>query len=403
MSFLESFKQAIDSLKANKLRSILTMIGIIMGVFSIVTIMAIGNAAEQYINSMFEKIGANVVYISYKNMNVDKNEWLKLEDMEIIKKAVPEIKNMATMIRRTGTLRIDKETRNASAYGVSSQYKSFAPIEMAAGRFINDFDVSSGSKVIIVDEFFANKYYKKIDVVGEVLTFKTSWGKSINLKIIGVTKAGDDLFSGMAANDTFPAEVFVPITTLQNIFFNNEMLDNIYVTIEEKEGLKEIGQKIVRSLEMNKGKNDIYIAYSSQDEQQIFNTIIGVISGVLLIIAVITLVVGGIGIVNILLVSVTERIREIGVRKALGAQKRDILLQFITESIIMTGISGLLGIMLGVAAGNIISQAIKIPPVVDIPVIISAFMGSVILGLIFGVYPAKKAADLDPIEALRYE
>lgn len=403
MSFFESFKQAIDSLKANKLRSILTMIGIVMGVFSIVTIMAIGNAAEQYINSMFEKIGANIVYISYKKTNISKDEWLLLEDMETIKKAAPEIKNVATVITRNGTLRIDKDTRNANVYGVSSQYKSFAPVEMATGRFINDFDVSSGSKVMIVDEYFAEKYYKKTDVVGETLTLKTSWGKSVNFKIIGVTKAGDDIFGSLAASDAFPAEVFVPITTLQNIFFNNEMLDNIYVTTEEKEGLGEIGQRIVRALEMKRGKNDLYIAYSSQDEQQIFNTIINVISGVLLIIAVITLIVGGIGIVNILLVSVTERIREIGVRKALGAQKRDILLQFITESIIMTGISGLLGIFLGVVAGNIISQAIKIPPVVDIPVIISAFTGSVVLGLIFGVYPAKKAADLDPIEALRYE
>ena len=164
-----------------------------------------------------------------------------------------------------------------------------------------------------------------------------------------------------------------------------------------------IGNRIVRALELNKGKEDVYITYSTQDAQKIFSSIIGVISGVLLVIAVITLIVGGIGIINILLVSVTERIREIGIRKALGAQKRDIVLQFITESIIMTGISGLIGIILGVIGGNIIAQMVNIPPVVDLPVIIMAFMGSVLLGLIFGVYPAKKAADLDPIESLRYE
>jgi putative ABC transport system permease protein len=131
--------------------------------------------------------------------------------------------------------------------------------------------------------------------------------------------------------------------------------------------------------------------------------VLGVVSSVLLVIAIITLIVGGIGIVNILLVSVTERIREIGIRKALGAQKKDIILQFITESIIMTGISGLMGILLGIIAGGIISSLIKIPPVVDFKVIILAFWGSVALGLIFGVYPAKRAADLDPIESLRYE
>ncbi|HEX9062192.1 MAG TPA: FtsX-like permease family protein, partial [Clostridia bacterium] len=124
---------------------------------------------------------------------------------------------------------------------------------------------------------------------------------------------------------------------------------------------------------------------------------------VLLVIAIITLIVGGIGIVNILLVSVTERIREIGIRKALGAQKKDIVMQFLTESIIMTGLSGLTGILLGIIAGGIISSLLHLPPIVNISVTVFSFLGSVALGLIFGVYPAKKAADLDPIESLRYE
>ncbi len=132
-------------------------------------------------------------------------------------------------------------------------------------------------------------------------------------------------------------------------------------------------------------------------------TILNVISSILLVIAIITLVVGGIGIINILLVSVTERIREIGLRKAIGARKRDIVMQFLTESIMMTGFSGLIGIILGIITGGIISSVIKIPPVVDFKIITITFMGSLMLGLIFGVYPAKRAADLDPIESLRYE
>jgi len=145
------------------------------------------------------------------------------------------------------------------------------------------------------------------------------------------------------------------------------------------------------------------MAQNSADIQKAVGDVLGVVSSILLVIAVITLIVGGIGIVNILLVSVTERIREIGIRKALGAQNRDIIMQFLTESIIMTGVSGIFGILLGIIAGGIISSLIKIPPVVDWQVIIMAFLGSVALGLIFGVYPAKRAADLDPIESLRYE
>ncbi|MFZ5989650.1 MAG: ABC transporter permease [Bacillota bacterium] len=403
MSFFESFKQALDSLKANKLRSILTMIGIIMGVFSIITIMALGNAAEEYISGEFEKIGANTLTLSYKSNNASRDEWLLLEDMETIKKASPEIKNIATNIQRGGTLRMESKIRNAQVNGVSSQYKSFAPIEMAAGRFINDFDISARLKVVIVDEYFAQRYFKKVDIVGETVKFKTGSGKSYNLKVVGVTKAGNDMFKGILDNEDFPTYVYMPITTVQNMFYNVKRLDSIMVTIDSDKNVKEIGDRIVKALEAKKGKEDTYITYSSQDSQKIFSSIINVVSGVLLVIAVITLIVGGIGIVNILLVSVTERIREIGIRKALGAQKKDIVLQFITESIIMTGISGLIGIGLGVGAGSIISGMIKIPPVVDIPVIISAFLGSVTLGLIFGVYPAKKAADLDPIESLRYE
>jgi putative ABC transport system permease protein len=386
MSFLESFVQALESLRANKLRSILTMLGVIMGVFSIITIMAIGNATEEYIDSQFERIGANLLQIGYKNLTVENEEWLRLEDIETIKKAAPEIKNVSTYIQRMGTLRMDTKTRDALVYGTTAQYKDFTPMEMAAGRFLSDFDVSLRAKVVVVDEYFAKRYFNKTDVVGEIVRLKTPSGSNYNLKIIGVTKAENDLMAGMLDNENMPTYVYMPITTVQQMYYNNKKLDSIMVSLDNDVDYTEVGNRIVRALELNKGKEDVYITYSTQDAQKIFSSIIGVISGVLLVIAVITLIVGG-----------------IGIRKALGAQKRDIVLQFITESIIMTGISGLIGIILGVIGGNIIAQMVNIPPVVDLPVIIMAFMGSVLLGLIFGVYPAKKAADLDPIESLRYE
>lgn len=403
MSFFESFKQALDSLCTNKLRSILTMIGIIMGVFSVITILAIGNAAESYIGGELEKTGANTITISYQKSDISESDMLTLEDMETIKQVTSEIKYVAADIQRSGTLRIGDKTREAIISGVSSQYKSFHVIEMLEGRFINEFDNKSKSNVIVVDEYFANRYFKRLDIVGETITFKTPWGKLVDMNVVGVTKSEGELYASSLDNENVPAIVTAPITTLQSIYFNNKVLQSLYVSAEKEEGLKELGERIVKALERKRGKSDLFYAYSTKDLQEIVSNVLGVISSILLVIAIITLIVAGIGIVNILLVSVTERIREIGVRKALGAQKMDILLQFITESIIMTGISGLIGIILGVLAGNIISQMIKIPPVVDIPVIIGAFLGSVTLGLVFGVYPAKKAADLDPIESLRYE
>lgn len=404
MNFSESFKQALDSLKANKLRSFLTMLGIVMGVFSIITIMALGSATENYMNAQFEKIGANTISITYKNYNVDKKDWLTLDDMEYVKEAAPEIKNIASSIQRSGTLRINEDTKDAVVLGVSSQFKNFTLIEMKYGRFINEFDVSKRTKAVIVDELFVKKFYKEgQNVVGEMITLKTASGSSAALKIIGVMESGDDMFEGMLSSDMIPAIIYMPITTVQTLYPNSGRLSSIDVSLVEKDKLRDVGNRIVDYLELKHGSEDVYMAQNSADIQKAFSEVLGVVSSILLVIAIITLIVGGIGIVNILLVSVTERIREIGIRKALGAQKKDIILQFITESIIMTGVSGLIGILLGIIAGGIISSLIQIPPVVDLQVISMAFLGSVALGLIFGVYPAKRAADLDPIESLRYE
>jgi putative ABC transport system permease protein len=206
----------------------------------------------------------------------------------------------------------------------------------------------------------------------------------------------------MMDNEYAPAVVYMPIRTVQSIT-NYKRLDTIMFSVYPDADVSIVANKVLRLLERVHRKEDIYMLQTMEDVQKMFSSIIGVVTSALLVIAVITLIVGGIGIINILLVSVTERIREIGIRKALGAKKKDIILQFLMESVIMTGFAGIIGIIIGVIAGNVLSGLIKIPPAVDIPTIIISFTISVILGLIFGVYPAKKAADLDPIEALRYE
>jgi putative ABC transport system permease protein len=379
------------------------MLGIVMGVFSIITIMALGSATENYMNAQFEKIGANTISIGYKNYNVDKKDWLSLKDMDYIKEAAPEIKNISTNIQRSGTVRVGEKTKSAVVLGVSSQFKNFSLIEMKSGRFINDFDVSKRTKTVVVDEQFVKKFFKEgQDIVGETISLKTGSG-TVNVKVIGVMSSGDSMFEGLMDSDMVPAILYMPITTVQSLYPNSDRLDSISVSLVDKNKLRDVGNKIVDYLEMKHGVKDVYLAQNSADIQAAIGDVLGVVSNILLVIAIITLIVGGIGIVNILLVSVTERIREIGIRKALGAQKKDIILQFITESILMTGISGMLGILLGILAGAIIAALIKIPPTVDLKVIILAFFGSVALGLIFGVYPAKRAADLDPIESLRYE
>ncbi len=403
MNIIESFKQALSSLRANKLRSILTMIGIVMGVFSVITIVAIGNATQRYMDNEFAKIGANVIAVSYKSGTITSNDVLKNDDLKAIAK-VEEVKNVGTSMGSSGTIRLGDKTRNASINGISSQYNDIMPVEMSQGRMINDVDNTMRSNVVVIKEDFARAQFKNVNPIGQKLRVKLNYGGSLNLTVIGVEKKESSIFGDMMYESQSVA-LTIPLTTLQANYPWADELNYMYATVEERDpaALKKIADKMIRILEQKHGNKDKYYVEFLSDLQEQLNSMLGIVSSVLLVVAVITLVVGGIGIVNILLVSVTERIREIGVRKALGARKIDIVFQFITESIILTGISGSVGILLGILAGFVISSALTIPPTVDITVVVLAFLGSVALGLLFGVYPAKRAADLDPIESLRYE
>ena len=402
MHLTENFKQAFLSLTTNKLRSILTMLGIIMGVFSIVAIMAISNATKVYISSELGKLGANTIIIQTMGTDLEDRDRLTLKDLDSIVRGVDEVENIVGAATYYSSVRMEDGNRDAIVAGVTSQYTSFQTIDLVEGRFISASDIEGQRRVIIVPDTFARQYFNRTDILGEEVRVTNGYGDIMKMKVVGVLNTEDDLFSSLMEGIEFPVEVIVPITTMQS-FFGTEYVDQIQVSIDPEANLASAGSRIIKLLEFVHDNQDKYMATSVEDIQKSVSGILNVISMVLLVIAIITLIVGGIGIINILLVSVTERIREIGIRKAIGAKKRDIVLQFLTESILMTGFSGLIGIFLGVLTGAIISSVIKIPPVVDIKTTLIAFAGSILLGIIFGVYPAKKAADLDPIESLRYE
>jgi len=402
MHFSENFMQAYISLTTNKLRSILTMLGIVMGVFSVVAIMAISNAAKTFMTNEFNKLGANTIIVYQQGKDPTEKDFLTLKDLDRIAEGVDEIKNTVASSSFYSSIRIEDGYRDAQITGATSQYTSFQEMEFVHGRFISNDDVLAQRKVIVVPDTFAKEYYGRTDILGEEVRLTNYYGDMMKFKVVGVLSTEDDLFSSLMMGIEMPVSILAPITTIQ-AFFGNEYIDQIQVAVIEGESIEDTGAKIVRLLEFTHQNKDMYLVTSVKDIQKSVGGVLDVISMILLVIAIITLVVGGIGIINILLVSVTERIREIGLRKAIGAKKKDIVLQFLTESMMMTGFSGLVGIILGLITGSIISSIIKIPPVVDVKTMVLAFLGSVLLGIIFGVYPAKKAADLDPIESLRYE
>lgn len=403
MNFVENFKQAFLSLSTNKLRSILTMLGIVMGVFSVVAIMAISNATKVFMTTELNKMGANTIIVQNSgSTDLNDSDMLRIKDMEKLVIGIDEIEYISAANTFYSSLRVEDGTREAAISGVTSEFTNFQQIKLTHGRFISTSDVVGERRVVVVPDSYAKEYFGTTDVLGEEVRLINYYGDILKFRVIGVVNTEDELFASLLEGIDFPVEVIVPLTTIQT-FFGSDTVSQIQVSAREGSDLAETGKKIVRLLEFIHRNDEAYIVTSVEEIQKSVGGILNVISSVLLVIAIITLVVAGIGIINILLVSVTERIREIGIRKAIGAKKRDIVLQFLTESIMMTSFSGAIGIILGLITGAIISSVIKIPPVVDFKTMISAFLGSIMLGLIFGVYPAKKAADLDPIESLRYE
>jgi putative ABC transport system permease protein len=381
------------------------MLGIIMGVFSVVAILAISNAAKVFMLDEFNKMGANSIII--QNMQgsgneIEQRDRLTLDDLEMIKAGVPEVEFGSAAQVFYSDIRVEDGYRTAYVTGATHEYPNFQTIDFVHGRFISAEDIAGQRRVIVVPDTYAKEYFNRTDIIGEEVTVTNYYGDLLKFRVIGVMNTEDGLFASMTAGMEMPIEVIVPVSLTQS-FFDNDTVDQIQVSVYQGTNLKEAGEKIVRLLEFVNQNEDKYMATSIEDIQKSVGSVLDVISMIFVVIAVITLIVGGIGIINILLVSVTERIREIGLRKAIGAKKRDIILQFLTESIMMTGFSGLIGIILGLATGGIISALIKIPPVVDLKTVVFTFLGSILLGIIFGVYPAKKAADLDPIESLRYE
>ncbi|EJE4604195.1 ABC transporter permease [Listeria monocytogenes] len=402
MNVLQSMKMAWKQLKASKLRSFLTMLGIIIGVASVILLVSLGNGVTQEVDDQMGDLGSNLITVVNSSVNPnDKytyDEVMKYQNIDGVKSVSPELSGQVNAT-------FDYKSSSNKVIGTNDQYKAARSLEMKEGRFLLPIDTEYGQKVAVIGSTVASDLFGFGDPIGETIRLN-----GMPYKVVGVLK--EKGASMMGSSDD---QIFIPISSAQSLLKDTnvrtiyvetksaEDVDFVVNTLESRLAIKFGDEK---EQEKNASSAQMGPSYQVINQQEIlnaFNTISTTLTTALGAIAAISLVVGGIGIMNIMLVSVSERTREIGIRKALGAKKRAILLQFLIESIVISVCGGVIGIIIGVSGALIFGSVAGISSGITAGTIIFSFVFSLCIGVIFGIAPANKASKLRPIDALRSE
>ncbi|MCT4620962.1 MAG: ABC transporter permease [Marinisporobacter sp.] len=403
MNILESIKMAIISVRGNKLRTLLTMLGIIIGISSVITLVALGKGSQNSMTKEFKDGGANkaVIYlnedeVTSEEMNMDHS------DLKAIKRIYgSKLEAISFSQGLAGSLTLGRKTYHINLSGVASDYNKIENMTIKKGRFLVPSDISSQRYSAVIESKMAEKFFKDINPLGKRITFDVD-GQTLSYVVVGVFEKPKSFMSMSGGKETF--NLYAPYTNLEQIT-GETTYGAIEMNVKSGENVKETVKSVVNLVER---RHDIvgkkkYMISTSEGMMKMVNNITGKMTAFVSAIAAISLLVGGIGIMNIMMVSVTERTREIGIRKAIGANKKVVLVQFLVESVIVSGMGGLIGITLGSGLAYTIGKFIKITPSITLSVIAMAFAFSSAIGIFFGLYPANKAANLNIIDALRYE
>jgi len=402
MLIWDLFKMALRSLIANKLRTFLTALGIIIGVGSVISMISLGEGARKQTLETIAKFGTNIISVkpgqkTRRHVRSGKVETLVLADARAIRETIPRITGVSAEVYQSAQLKYGNRNRNSTVRGTEEDYYWMANFELDQGRYFTDEEVRTSRRVAVLGATVTKNLFEGKNPVGETLKVDGQ-----NFLIIGAMVAKGAL-SWFDPDD----QIFIPVTTAQKRLFGMNHLQSIDVQAERIQDIEIIKANIEELLQrrhsIHEGQeNDFHVQNSAEwlnswgNAATTFQYLLGGI-------AFISLMVGGIGIMNIMLVSVTERTREIGVRIAIGAKKREIRQQFLIESIFISFLGGFIGILLGAGISMGVSKLGGWDMIISIPAILLAFGFSVMVGVFFGFYPANKAANLNPIDALRYE
>ena len=405
MRYFVILKAAFRALRRNKLRTALTMLGIIIGVGAVIAMVGIGNGAKAQVQARIAALGQNVIMVFAGSINrggvysgSGGAGTLTVEDALAIEKEVSGVSVVSPEVRSSAQIMAGNNNWSTSVMGEGVGYLTLRVWDLEDGSMFTDADVRAAAKVCILGKTTADHLFPEEDPVGKTIRIK-----NVPMKVLGVLKAKGASMFGSDQDDT----VIVPYTTGMKRFAGVTMLRMINVQSATAEQMTEVQNGITELLRqrhrIQAGRDDDFMMRNQQEIAEAMSATTDVMTALLAAIASVSLLVGGIGIMNIMLVSVTERTREIGIRMAVGARGRDILLQFLIEAVALSSTGGVLGILSGVGGAKLITMIKNWPTLVSPQSILIAFAFSAAVGVFFGFYPARKASQLDPIDALRYE
>ena len=403
MEVLESLKMALSTLRANKLRSGLTMLGIVIGNASVIAMVGVGQGAQRLASEQFESLGPNVLFIApgsreARNTSFDLPKTLVVDDAEAIATQVPTVTAVAPQLNSSRLITYRNQNANNSIVGTTPEFLTVRSFDVAQGRFISELDLKRNKRVAAIGAEIADRFFGSQNPIGKSIRIK-----NIRFEVIGVMEP-----KGSFLGDNQDETVFIPLTTMANQIVGRTSPYGTEVTFISVSARNDASvraakfqiENLLRLRHQTVGEDDFTVR-SQKDVLEIVGTVTGGLTIMLAAIAGISLLVGGIGVMNIMLVSVTERTQEIGLRKALGATQQDILVQFLIEAVILSAAGGVVGTLIGIGGVAIVGVLSPLSATVSPVAVVLAVGISGGIGLFFGVFPAQRAAKLDPIVALR--